>query len=391
MANIKLVIGNGFDMFCKLQSSYNDYFMSDSYKNDIFLDWIKKFKNNAIDFLDDKNEKRMEKWIKFEKFEYANIWDFFFYLRSNVYDDDQKKWRWCDIESEIFSSLCNVDKNDVYNNRFKWDMVLHTISSGFAVFDKIYEVNILSSVILMKRDFKKFSNESDFYYFLLDELKKFEKNFGKYIAEKRHLNEDGNKIKSFFANGFQINSEKTIHQLIGNDRLVSIDSFNYDDVDIIEYNKILHNINGNIRNPIFGIDSTLCDVDNPKFIFTKTNRRLELDMIEDRHFVDAKFEEIVVFGHSLNKSDYNYFFPLFDKIGIADFSSTTKIIFGFAIYNPKEEYEIRKNLRLGIQEIFEAYAKYKGFKDYNRMLDSLTTQGRVITREINNKGYIETV
>ena len=88
-------------------------------------------------------------------------------------------------------------------------------------------------------------------------------------------------------------------------------SFNYDDVDIIEYNKILHNINGNIRNPIFGIDSTLCDVDNPKFIFTKTNRRLELDMIEDRHFVDAKFEEIVVFGHSLNKSDYNYFFSSF--------------------------------------------------------------------------------
>ena len=85
------------------------------------------------------------------------------------------------------------------------------------------------------------------------------------------------------------------------------------------------------------------------------------------------------------------FFPLFDKIGIADFSSTTTIIFGFAIYNPKEEYEIRKNLRLGIQEIFEAYAKYKGFKDYNRMLDSLTTQGRVITREINNKGYVETV
>lgn len=49
----------------------------------------------------------------------------------------------------------------------------------------------------------------------------------------------------------------------------------------------------------------------------------------------------------------------------------------------EKETEIKRKNRLNIQKLFEAYANYKGLKDVNRLLDSLTTQNRVLTYEIH--------
>ena len=52
------------------------------------------------------------------------------------------------------------------------------------------------------------------------------------------------------------------------------------------------------------------------------------------------------------------------------------------VYDREKETEIKRKNRLNIQKLFEAYANYKGLKDVNRLLDSLTTQNRVLTYEI---------
>ena len=147
-------------------------------------------------------------------------------------------------------------------------------------------------------------------------------------------------------------------------------------------NKLLHNINGNLENPIFGIDSNLCRASDPRFIFTKTNRRMELEMIDFECQKDIVFDNVIVYGHSLSSNDYSYFFPLLDKLEMTNFLSNKKIIFGFSVYDREKETEIKRKNRLNIQKLFEAYANYKELKDVNRLLDSLTTQNRVLTYEI---------
>lgn len=43
LKNVKLVIGNGYDLHCGLKSSYADFFMRDVGKNDYFNKWLDEF------------------------------------------------------------------------------------------------------------------------------------------------------------------------------------------------------------------------------------------------------------------------------------------------------------------------------------------------------------
>ena len=47
LKNVKLVIGNGFDLYCGLKTSYSDYFNNDSSKNKVLEDWYNQFLNNV--------------------------------------------------------------------------------------------------------------------------------------------------------------------------------------------------------------------------------------------------------------------------------------------------------------------------------------------------------
>lgn len=45
---------------------------------------------------------------------------------------------------------------------------------------------------------------------------------------------------------------------------------------------MIHNINGNTARPIFGIDSDAFLAPDPRYIFSKTSRRMELDMLNEK-------------------------------------------------------------------------------------------------------------
>ena len=62
---------------------------------------------------------------------------------------------------------------------------------------------------------------------------------------------------------------------------------------------------------------------------------------------------------------------------------TNKIVFAFSVFDEKESYAIKAEHRKAINQLFTSYAKYKGFKEEpERLLDALTTQGRILTYEI---------
>lgn len=147
---------------------------------------------------------------------------------------------------------------------------------------------------------------------------------------------------------------------------------------------MIHNINGNTARPIFGIDSDAFLAPDPRYIFSKTSRRMELDMLNEKMFISTDFENVIVFGSSLSQADYSYFFSVLDKINIFNINNPSKIVFAYSIYDLKQENDIKANLTKAIFQLFQEYSKYKGNEAHpNRLLDSLTAQGKVILYQLD--------
>lgn len=381
LKNVKLVIGNGYDLHCGLKSSYADFFMRDADKNNYFNNWLDDFKEKINLNAFTTEQSKEDVWVEFKSIDELNIWDLFFYIETKTTNQNNKEaWLWCDIETVMYNSLKSYDSRECNTNLFRWEHVYKAITKKMPKEFKFWKIYVMAKVILEKRNMEGFKNIDEFYYYILDELNQFEKEFGMFIDKKRYLY--SNFLLKIPNTDFEKRSKVTLQELCNVDNLVSIDSFNYDDIGDDNLNKLLHNINGNLENPIFGIDSNLCSASDPRFIFTKTNRRMELEMIDFECQKDIAFDNVIVYGHSLSSNDYSYFFPLLDKLEMTNFLSNKKIIFGFSVYDREKETEIKRKNRLNIQKLFEAYANYKGLKDVNRLLDSLTTQNRVLTYEI---------
>lgn len=381
LENVKLVIGNGFDLHCGLKSKYSDYFLYYKAKYEYIKKWILSFGSEIIAnrFI---GKPFYELGGTFERFDEVNVWDIIFEILS---DEESFDFRWCDIETAMIDCLTDsaIDKIKVPHQKVNLLDVYNTIQDPDIDISRVTP-NFLALVtfVFRKRDFKSFADETDYYEFLLNELRKFEINFGKYIKRQHdyfdhfinHHNSD-----------YDYKATETIKLLCNVDNLISIDSFNYGAFFDEKLDALLRNINGNLNMPIFGIDTTRFKSTDARSIFSKTNRRMELDMLVNSAYEQKEFDNVVVFGHSLSKNDYSYFYPLLDKLKMTDFSANNKIVFAFSIYNEKESYTIKAEHRKAINQLFTSYAIFKGFdEEPERLLDALTTQGRILTYEISS-------
>ncbi len=368
----KIVIGNGFDLHCGLKTRYVDFF-SDFWKRN------KKIEDLIDTCLDQQED------IKplLDASSKISVWDIYFYLLSKPsMEMKHEKWNWCDVESTITASLSKSSTNDSRLKNFpRWALIFQGVSnhcdnlkmSKNGYFVDLTEHERKSLSLLIRYCFAANEQKKNNYIWLFDELKKFEIHFGGYIKEqvKENLEDYKKKTRKFFRL-FNDSESPTI---------TSVDSFNYSDLNGGIQNK-LHHINGDTDHPIFGIDSKK-GLDDNSLRFSKTSRRMELDMIQNEYDENAPFENIVIYGHSLCEADYSYFFSIFDKVKIYDTEANSIIVFAYSI--PKECSEIKaKNDSInGICNLFKGYAIYKGYKDQPyRMLDFLTTQRRVILYEI---------
>lgn len=359
LKKIKVVLGNGFDLFCRLKTKYSDYFEYRKNEYDNIAKYYLSFANGRMTFYNIN----------------LNVWDCFFALKIK-----KSNKNWCNIESEIFDSL----NDDIVpnNNKFKWRSIFSKMSvTPYQRYSPNAEdIQNIECFILNIIQSKNIYEENEFYEFLLIQLNEFERKFGEYVMSE--LNKNKNLYFCFYNYFFSLidifREESSIN---------SVDTFNYtvpptDGIkQTLRYYQF-HHINNNYENPIFGIDSKEFNPLKNNYIFTKISRRLLSEKKPNENSINMNSENIVVFGHSLNKQDYNYFFPIFNGLGLNDITKKTKIVFMYDVYDINDEYNIRSNIIKNIANIINDYETYSTGNEEHRLFESLIIQGRLILYKI---------
>lgn len=356
LINIKFVLGNGFDLHLGLKTRYKDFFEADEGMK-VVNEWFEKlvFNQNHFPFACI-NENELEIILN----KNANtIWDLYFYIKS------EKLKNWCDVEEEIYKSLIKnpVDSfwDKVFNKQKNYDFVNLRINNFYS--------HEIFPIYLKTRGVANIPTREKFYFFLLEELNTFERKFCKYIASQI------NEIE------YTLNTKDCLQKWLGTPfdsrRDISIDTFNYTTPRINSVQT--YNINGTLDNAIFGIDNPPINEEDITCIFRKTYRRFKNDMRTQLVSEETKFDNIVIFGHSLNEQDYGYFFPVFDRMKISSSLFEGKIIFAYTTYYDKENEDlIEHNYRMKVMKLLASYEEYVFGKKNNRLLDNLNYKKNVI-------------
>lgn len=343
------IIGNGFDLNCKIPSSFKDFIKTTKCTDNI---WYLLF-----DFAFSEN---------------------YFEGKFVIVPISNDEVLWMDVESLIKRILFSkTDKQDdskyllrefgepnyinflttIFQNRFNYD---YYYSSG----------QIISLREFFKNRFPNRVNRIslDIVDFLYEELLIFEKDFQKYI-EIISKNRD-----------YQTNSEHLFSLLLGTSGMCDVLSFNYTFPKIPEksacyfnsYNHIHGNINCN--EIIIGYDSS----DLPDFF----DKKMRLSKIYQKMFSKLEgfklpnveeIDRIIIYGHSLGEQDYSYFHSIFDYFNI---SENNRIVLEFCYTPYKDSDEENQKVREEyVSKVIELLNKYsRTFNNANDRIDTLANR-----------------
>lgn len=370
-----IVLGNGFDIACGLDSHYDTFFKKRFAKanSEYIIDTLLKYRPNNHGSILNFNvyglgDQQLNTFTnRFEaKF---NYFDLLFMATEQYMDQGDKSWSNIEqILQEIlnfvyvqckeveFTNNCDIDnaaekfKYKIFNNyKFKSDN------------DKLKFIKFILHV------FNKTVQNND----IRKALKQYEEIFGHFITEEINDN--------YIAYITQVKNK--LSKLVV--KKADILSFNYSasllldnlqDTNLLEnwYNihglsrwdapartKAVHKFNDNsivIPRPIFGIsnydqnrDEFLSNT-SPIYQFTKSNRRKEKkDGIKEIHNlleynISPNINLVTIFGHSLGLADYAYFKDIFQQLNFAK----GKVRFEIFYYDDLQS--IKSNMKLMLKE-----------------------------------------
>ena len=360
------IIGNGFDLYLGLKTSYNDFFKNKNYIS------IRKDIQNKIDSisllkseLENKNE--IDRNFNNSKIGIYNL--FLLYL---LLEEDNKTVNWNDVEKKILPAAKKIQESlfRIPNMRY---------------YDKTEIRNRIVEKII---DRKSNNKELDF----LKELNKFEKEFGNYIAQ---INND------LFDIGMGTFEDKNIEYKVR--KIFEVDNnitnivinFNYTTyLKEMDYISEMTNVHGTFENPIFGIDNTEIGNDREFYYLTKTSRVLFNNTIKEEFKLPNNIEisKICFFGHSLARADYSYFQSIFDYYDI--YNSEVKLEFKYYNYIKNDEKltdeekkerkdEVKSNMHKGVIELMNDYGNTISNKSRGQnLLHKLILENRIKIVEV---------
>ena len=328
-----LILGNGFDLQAGLHTTYDDFFVSSE------IPLLNQWLNDSSSV--NGGQISLFSLLLFNSY-YRNPERFDDYRTYNSYP--------VNFQSEYLKEL---ELDPSVQNWMDVEGFLAKVlkGKGYAILKECFEKNFLSRnredegickndniPIFMRNAMiaKEYLYKPSFQEFLINELKIFENRFADYIS--RQLKEQHNYVK---------NASIILNDIIpytADD--ITIMNFNYTQINKrmfkSEGNKKIINVHGTIvDNPIIGID--LGESFDSKIVqFTKTFRKL-IGQNESKAL--EKYDEIIIYGHSLGEQDYSYFHSIFDFVDL--YHRNTKVIFyysdNFIKGNNKTELNNKRN------------------------------------------------
>lgn len=376
MSETKLIVlGNGFDLACGLNSRYADFFkerIPNEVAQSLTLAWQnfnevfrqpKSINTSNINFetifdargryLENRGrnslttpkfnlDKQLLENIKTAK---LSFWDIVLFYFQEFEDKNLEDVKWQDIESRMLDFLTKDITGKPQLNK-----LLNDTQDGRL--DKINWFCLHITALISDRHIQ-YEGEN-FLQYIYDELVLFEQAFVKF------LNSELTNNPSYHPQALDLLLKMTGEK----DRLTLIESphkimsFNYTaplkGIDIT-------NVHGTLKSGkiIFGIDQEKIDVDDAVFRFTKTFRQMTETPISKKNgqsILPRKEElrEIVFFGHSLSPLDYSYFQTLFDYYNLYD--SDVKLIFFYKVYTGTTSLNMELDLSEKISKMLREYA-----------------------------------
>ena len=375
-----LIIGNGFDLECGLNSTFGDFFSTarEPLTPTGFLHegvWYETWKNSVSK-------------------PNSTIWDLI--LKG------QREGGWCDIEAAILEQVSDIDK--IFS---KLNSIRNLISprmgySGSYDRERLQRFQISYDIyeyLSLHDKMTAISSKKNLSLFLLSELHRLEGAFAEYLRKQawgETLDECANAEKRV-ETYYEATAKAKLHILLSfalqsDDRrsdTYSILSFNYTGPFDISSKKIgqrvaYTNIHGICREGeeiIFGIDGKENLVNKIARPFTKTYRLLGLGGPKAQDIVRSDTQCIKFYGHSLSDADYSYFQAIFDAVHL--YSSDVSLVFFYRCFDEKDPLNHRSEMMNKVINLLTAYGATLENKDHGKnLIHKLLLEGRLSVQEI---------
>ena len=418
-----LIIGNGFDLECGLESTFKNFFnwrFNTVYKQ-YNRDYISRY--NSINWEDGlhgieklNSEKALveliEKSLDGLLLKELDIpfWDCVFIL-AKFYLSKTQLNQWCDVENIIYNVIPFAFegkyrfKDFKTNLRFseaqeKWDYLRSKNGPVQPLITKSFIRSRCKATF--KNDIKLLSKQSGTSRlkkteYLLTQLYEFEDRFADFINHQMHIKKASyesaaNKLIRCLASNPYAKGSVFLDVLSFNyslDRSFANRQFSNDkDICIVSWCNI-HGVankseskfpNKNHWRPIFGIDnhdiSDKKTSEDPRIMFTKSYRLLDNNIFSLTSSEHARYNNtalITVYGHSLNRADYSYFETIFDENNL--YSSRTKLR---VYYNGKEnDIEEKHNCITNVVNLLNNYGQTLGDTHGENIVNKMILENRL--------------
>ena len=380
-----IILGNGFDLQCGLNSQFSDFF------------------EPRLEAIADIPDFKRETWSELVANSDLNLWDFI--LEGNIGS------LWCDVEGTVERWVLSAGESNPTQpspfNEAVERIKLYPFEDSGSVSANAHEESGRGNQDRMYGDIARYVwtlhpeiadegySRDSFMALLRHELVKLEYAFGYYLSGEVAANEDYAEKCAALYKAIEQDGIKT-----GKDyrTSTSVLSFNYTN----EIEKSFDggedgacvNIHGELGGEIvFGIDGKDC-MDNPDAVsFTKTfrlmrrggSRTYQLIHTANSANLENATDVIKFYGHSLGKADYSYFQSIFDGVDL--YESKTVLVFYFP-HNSTDESEEksaewRNELANSINDLLVAYGATMDNSDHGKnLMHKLLLEGRLILRGI---------
>lgn len=357
-----LILGNGFDMACGLQSSFAAFHHS-------------RF-DSAGKFICGK----------------PTIWD---YILKERYED--KDPNWSDVESALSSLLLNDELS--FNTLMPYLSELPEINACTEASKCPPDQPVLAPNKTWPSDQKAVFD------YLYEQLSLYENELSKYLSNQVADQYDSYTSEAQVRLNALINDIGEGPDICDQQPHTSILSFNYTrpiDCDTLAFHVMAmllityKNVHGELgrNNIVIGVDATQFK-DKPYALpFTKTYRLLALDPVKENSllhtkpsYADDSTRIIKVFGHSLAPADYSYFQAIFDEIDL--YSSSVKLFFYYEPHGIGSKIEQETNSRMeqyhAVTNLLNSYGQSFNNKDHGKnLMHKLLLEGRLLIRNIED-------